>query len=145
MKLVYAGFCVALSMVLLVGCQTLSGQPEFRQANIAPKSLRPGDTAIITIKVEDRHQVISRIEGFVHGYPTIVLRLRDDGVEPDEIAKDGIWTMRVDVPYGFEGPPGEFELEFTAYRSDGLPVEVRLDDGTVTPLTKTIPLLIEYQ
>ena len=61
MKLVYAGLCVALSLTLLVGCQTISGQPEFSQARITPAKLRPGDTAIITIKVEDRDRKSTRL------------------------------------------------------------------------------------
>ncbi len=145
MRYVAAGLGVFLAGLLAVGCQTISGQPDLRRAEISPATLRPGDSAIITVEVDDRHDVIDRIEGFVQGYPQIVLRLRDDGVEPDEVANDGIWTMRVDVPYEFEGPPGSFVLEFAAYRADGLPVELRDSDGEVTPLTKTIPLEISYE
>lgn len=144
MRYIPAGLGVLLAGLLAVGCQTMSGQPELQRAEIAPSTLKPGDTAIITVEVEDRNNIIERIEGFVQGYPDIVLKLRDDGVEPDETADDEVWTMRVDVPYEFEGPPGSFVLEFTAYRSDGLPIEVRDDEGNVAPLTKTIPLEISY-
>ena len=72
------------------------------------------------MEVKDKNAVIDRIEGVVIEDPRITFRLRDDGEEPDAKAGDGVWSMKVDVP--FTAPDGEFNLEFTAYRSDGQPV-----------------------
>ena len=66
----------------------------------------------------------------------------DDGIGPDEVAGDGTWTLKVDVP--FQAPPGEFELEFTAFRSDGQPILVRDEDGDTIPLSGTFSMVIRY-
>jgi len=86
--------------------------------------------------------IVGQVEGVVKSDPRTALQLRDDGEGPDEQANDNVWSLQVDVP--FQAPAGEFVLEFTAYRSDGLPVEVRNDQGEVVPLTATLPVQIQY-
>lgn len=137
------GMAMVLAIgVLLAGCQTLAGQPQFIQAAITPQQLKPGDSAVITVAVKDRHQVVDHIEGVVKEDPRITFRLRDDGQAPDETAGDGVWSMAVDVP--FQAPPGKFELLFKAYREDGLPVTVREKQGGVRELQQQLPLVILY-
>lgn len=131
-----------LAVVAHVGCNTLSGQPQIRRAVMEPPVLKPGDSAVITLTVKDRHNHIQRIEGVVLEDPRITFRLRDDGVAPDEAAGDGVWSMQVDVP--FQAPEGRFRLEFTAYGADGLPVSIRDEHGRVMPLQETVPIIIQY-
>jgi len=135
-------FGIVALAALLLGCNTLSGVPAMSNLMIQPAELNPGDTAIITVQVSDRHALIDRIEGIVKGHPEITFKLRDDGEAPDEKAQDGTWTLQVDVP--FQAPPGEFVLELTAYRSDGQPVPVRDGAGNVVPLQQTLPVVIRY-
>ena len=132
-----------VSVVLAVaGCHVISGVPALTRAVITPEELKPGDTAVITVKAADRHKIIDRVEGVVQEDPRVLFKLRDDGVVPDEKAGDKTWTLQVDVP--FKAPPGDFVLEFTAYRRDGLPVPVRDKDGNVTALSTTLPITIRY-
>jgi hypothetical protein len=132
-----------LVTVMLAGCNTLSSAPGLHNARIEPAVLHPGDTAVITLKVKDRHALVDRVEGIVTDEPRIEFQLRDDGEGGDVKAGDGVWTLKVDVP--FQAPPGDFLLEFTAYRSDGLPVPVRDGKGNVIALTTSLPVSIRYE
>jgi len=135
------GFAV-LAGGVLAGCNTLSGPPEIRNVSLNPSTLYPGDMAVLTVAVQDRDNVIDRVEGVVQGAPDTVFRLRDDGVHPDQVAGDGIWTMEVDVP--LLAPPGEYVLILTAFRRDGEPVPVRDAQGNVVPLQQTSPFVVQY-
>lgn len=143
MKTRWQFLCVAaLLPALLGGCNTLSKQPSITRAGIDPSDLRPGGSAVITMHIRDRHDLVHRVEGVVLEDPRITFRLRDDGQEPDAEADDGIWSMQVDVP--FQAPPGQFVLEFIAYGPDGLPVSVRDERGAVVPLRQAIPIVIQH-
>jgi hypothetical protein len=137
------GMRLALIIVLVfaAGCATMGKrQPELARAAIAPAQLKPGDTAIVTVQVEqDGHHLVHRIEGVVKDSPAIKFKLRDDGVDPDQKAGDGLWTLQVDVP--FQAAPGDFVLELTAYRADGAALAVHRE-GSTGPLTATIPIII---
>ncbi len=131
-----------LTLVLAQGCNTLASQPEIKSAQINPAQLQPGESAVITVEVVDKTEIISRIEGVVLGNAQHTFKLLDDGQAPDAKGKDGVWTMQVDVPA--MAPPGEFVLEFTAYRSDGLPISVRDKSGNVKDLKEPLPVVIRY-
>ncbi len=129
-------------IAVLTGCNTLSGQPKITRAMMEPDTLQLGDSAVITVKVSDRHGVVDRVEGYVVEDPRLKFNFKDDGVAPDEKAGDGVWTFQVDVP--FQAPSGAFSLEVIAYRADGLPVQVRDKQRNVLVLKETIPLMIDY-
>ncbi len=137
-------FAVGLvaTTLFLAGCQTFSGAPRIASAAITPAELKPGDTAVITVNVKDRHRLVDRVQGVVKEEPRITFNLHDDGLKGDKKAKDHEWSMQVDVP--ITAPPGEFLLEFTALRGDGTPVPVRDKKGHVTQLKTTLPLVIRY-
>ena len=136
-------FCTAvLAAVLFSGCNTLSGQPQITRAGINPEVLEPGATAVITLVLKDKQDVVERIEGIVLEDPRITFPLRDDGQPPDEKAGDNVWSMQVDVP--FQAPPGKFSLEFTAYGPDGRPVSIRDDEGEVIVLKASVPINIQF-
>lgn len=131
--IIAAGLAVAAA---LSGCSTYGRQPRLSEAAIAPAQLRPGDTAVISIKVEnDRFDIVERVRAAVREDPRMKFDLRDDGQPPDAVAGDGVWTLPVDVP--FIAPPGEFTLDITAYDAGGNPIPVKGPEGAVTPLTQT--------
>jgi methionine-rich copper-binding protein CopC len=130
-----------LSMLLAAGCNTFSGAPHLRDTAIDPAQLKPGDRALITVKVSDRHKLIKRIEGKIKEEPQITLTLNDKGENGDVKKDDGIWSLEVDVPA--QAPAGDFVVEFTAYGRDGHPVPVR-DKGKKVPLAVTLPISIKY-
>ncbi len=136
--------CVAVVCVLAVlyGCNTFPNRPQVESAGIIPPELKPGDTAIIQATIQDRFEVVHRVEGVVKEDPTITFKLKDDGVAPDKEAGDGTWTLQVDVP--FNAPPGDFELTLMAYNSDGDPVLIPDEDGEAIPLSATFGLVIRF-
>jgi hypothetical protein len=133
---------VACVAAVAAGCNSLGRQPRLQDATISPAALKPGDSAVITIKVADKHQIIRRVVAVVKEDPRVKLRLHDDGTPPDAKAGDGIWSRQVDVP--FMAPPGQFTLEITAYNSKDEPVLVKIAKGQTGPLTATCALAIEY-
>ncbi|HPO15902.1 MAG TPA: hypothetical protein PLI09_20840, partial [Candidatus Hydrogenedentes bacterium] len=78
---------LGITAVLLSGCQTFSGAPRIVSAAITPADLKPGDSAIITVKVKDRHRIVDRVQGIVKEEPRITFNLHDDGQKGDKKAK----------------------------------------------------------
>jgi len=140
MRYVAAAVAAGVLLAAVSGCNTLGRQPQLEKAMITPADLKPGDTAVISVEVDDRDGIVRRVEGVVLEDPTIKLKLSDDGKPPDEEAGDNIWSLQVDVP--FQAAPGDFTLELTAYRSDGTPVPVRTQESGTVPLRATIPVAI---
>ena len=134
------GLIFLIALVALAGCNTTGRQPIFQSAVINPNQLKPGDSAVISVEVKDRHNIVRKVEGVVEEDPSIKLKLRDDGQQPDAKAGDNVWTLQVDVP--FQAPPGGFMLDLTAYRSDGTPVPVRSKEGKTVPLSTSLPVTI---
>ncbi len=134
---------ILVAALFLAGCHTFSGVPRMNNASIVPEELKPGDTALISVQVKDRHDIVRRVQGVVVEEPRIVFNLRDDGASGDKKAGDGVWSLAVQVP--FQAPPGEFLLELTALRSDGTPVPIRDKRGNVFPLKESLPLVIRYE
>lgn len=132
---------VTLGLVfLLAGCNSLGGVPEFKSGGIVPTELHPGDTALITVEVKDKNAIIHSITGVVKEEPSLRLKLRDDGQEGDVTAGDGTWSLAVTVPP--VAPAGPFNLTFTAYRNDGVPVPIRGEAGAIHPLALDMPMII---
>lgn len=126
---------------LLSGCNTPSRVPAFERAVVQPDSLRPGDRALITVKVRDQFGIVDQVVAKVAEDPRLRLPLRDDGEGPDARAEDGVWTTEVVVP--FQAPPGDFTLIIEGYDADGRLIAVPGDAGAV-PLTATARVVIEY-
>lgn len=125
-----------------IGCATITSQPKLSSAQILPSDLKPGDTAVITVQVEDKFGVVKRIEGVVKEDRTIKFKFEDNGAMPDDKANDGIWTIQVDVP--FNAPPGQFNFEVTAYDENGEIVVVDDKAGEAAPLATSFTLEIQY-
>ena len=107
-----------------------------------PDNLKPGDTAVISVKIEDKFHVVSRVEGVVKEDRTLTFHFEDNGIAPDDKAGDGIWTIQVDVP--FNAPPGDFTFEVSGYDSNGKLLVVEDKKGEAAPLATTFPLVIQY-
>ena len=133
---------IAATLVAASGCNTLGRQPKFKNAEIEPSVLKPGDSAIITVRLVDKIRTVDKVVGVLPDYPGMKLALRDDGNPPDEKAGDGVWTLQVDVP--FMAPPGQFVLDITAFDSDGDVVIVKHSDQSKGPLSTTCTLEIQY-
>jgi len=136
--------CVALTLfsAIVSGCATIPRQPAIAQAAIEPRVLNPGDTAIVTVELDDRFDIVERVQGVVQEDTTITFNLTDDGAPPDAEAGDNVWTLQVDVP--FQAPPGNFTMEVTGYNSDGEVVLVDGEEGETVPLSTTFEVVIEY-
>ena len=131
--------CVGL-ITIAAGCATGNKQPMITQAGIIPSQLHPGDTAMITVQMDDPFDVVQRVEGTVKEDTTYTFEFNDIGELGDVQADDDIWTCEVDVP--FDAPPGEFEFHVMAYDSDGQRVLVNDESGNVVALTSNFQLAI---
>lgn len=132
---------VLIPLLFLSACRTIAGQPSIKKAEIIPNEISAGDTAIIQTVIKDKHHLIQRVEAVVKEDPKIKLKLRDDGIEPDKKANDGIWILKVDVPP--EAEPGTYKLEIMTYTNDGTPVKVKTKHGEIEPLSIQIPVIIK--
>lgn len=128
-------------LALCAGCNSLAGMPQMRDVKIKPDKPHPGDTVWLMVKIQDKHSVVARVEGTITSDQRATFPLFDNGTNGDETAGDGLWTLQVLVPPQL--PPGEFELEFSAFREDGLPVEVRTKDKKIVPLKEKILVVVE--
>ena len=131
-------------MSLAAGCATMGNQPAMSGASLDPPELTPGDSAILTVKVHDKYNIVRNVVGVIEGYEDVAekLELRDDGIEPDAKAGDGIWSLEVDAP--FLAPPGSFNILITAYDDQGRPVRVRTMKGPA-PLVQTCKVVILFE
>jgi hypothetical protein len=111
-------------------------------AQIMPAALKPGETAVITVQVDDKFKIVRRVEGVVKEDRTITFHFVDTGVAPDVKAGDGVWTIQVDVP--FNAPPGTFEFEVTGYDEDGEAIVIEDENDEAAPLTTSFKLDIRY-
>ncbi len=136
------GGTALVAACLGVGCATMTQQPSMSAASILPQDLKPGDTAVVTVKIRDKFNVVKRVEGVVKEDRTITFTFADNGVAPDNAASDGIWTIQVDVP--FNAPPGRFEFEVSGYDERGELVVVDDKRGESVPLASAVSLVIRY-
>jgi hypothetical protein len=125
----------------LSGCNTPGRVPSFERAMVQPDTLRPGDRALITVKVRDEFDIVKQVVAKVAEDPRLRLPLRDDGEGPDQRAGDGVWTTEVVVP--FQAPPGDFTLIIEGYDADGRLIAVPSDAGAI-PLSAEARVVIEY-
>lgn len=132
---------VLIVLPLLAGCATVPKRPQLLHAEIVPNVLKPGDSAVLRVGFQDRFSVIDHVHGHIPEDPTIVFELEDDGVPPDDMADDDVWTLQVDAP--FNAPAGEYALELTAYNAENQPVLVQTSYREVEPLTTTVSFTIE--
>lgn len=140
MKRTRAMLTLMLLVVAAMGCNTLGRQPKLQDAAIVPATLKPGDSAVITVKVVDKERIIDRIVGVVLEDTRMKLPVYDNGVAPDVKAGDGIWSLQVDVPP--MALAGQFTLELTAFNSKGEAIEVRKSKHEKGPLTATCTWVI---
>jgi hypothetical protein len=123
------------------GCIT-QHQPSLTNPMMAPKDLKPGDTALITVTVEDKFALVNTVTGIVEEDKTITFNFRDDGMEGDIVAGDNIWSMKVDVP--FNAPPGKFNYKISAYDLNGNLIIVRDENNEATGMSTSFLLEITY-
>ncbi|HNV21776.1 MAG TPA: hypothetical protein PLB67_06535 [Candidatus Hydrogenedentes bacterium] len=143
MKRIVSVLVLALVVAVGIGCNAQRRQPRLTSATITPARLRPGDSAIITVKVErDRFDIVETVSAVVQEDRRMRFDLKDDGNAPDAEARDGIWSLLVDVP--FMAPPGNFTLEFTGYDAKGGLISVVGPQGGGTPLSTTCVFSVEH-
>jgi hypothetical protein len=109
---------------------------------MVPDNLKPGDTALITVEVFDRLNLVESVTGIVMEDKTINFRFRDDGTQGDVEADDDIWSMKVDVP--FNAPPGGFTFEISAFDVNENLIIVRDENNEAAGMTTSFTLDITY-
>ena len=141
MKNVVMGLILVFGASSLLGCNTLSRQPQLKDPVIAPTVLKPDAEGLIKIQVVDRYHIVRKVDGTLREMSNVKIHFRDDGQGQDEKAGDQVWSYAFHVALTM--PPGVYHLDVTALRADGLPVPVKHADKSKGPLTLTIPVEIK--
>jgi len=128
--------------ILLTGCATTSKQPSLSNAVITPNMLNPGDTAVITVHVEDEFGIVKQVNGIVDEDGTIAFVFKDDGEGADGVAGDGIWTIKTEVP--FNAPPGVFNFKVEGLNDSGEIIVIHDENKEAIPLATQFKLTIQY-
>jgi hypothetical protein len=129
-------------LLLLAGCATSSKQPSLSNAVITPNVLNPGDTAIITVQVKDNFEIVKQVNGIVDEDGSIAFMFKDDGVDPDAAANDGIWSIKTEVP--FNAPPGVFNFKVEGLNENGEIIVIQDENKEAVPLSTQFQLTIQY-
>lgn len=133
---------VAALLGLVSACTTLPREPTVLAAHITPSELGPGDTATMSVELQDPLDQVRKVQGIIKQDPSLTFNFKDDGILPDAIAGDGIWTLQVDVP--FNAPPGDFDLTISMLDEQGDPILVENELGEIQPLAASFSLVIRY-
>ena len=96
----------------------------------------------MSVQLLDGLNRVRKVHGVIKQDPSLTFKLKDDGISPDAVAGDGIWTLQVDVP--FNAPPGDFVLTMSMLDERGEPVLVQNEFGEIHPLTASFSLVIRY-
>lgn len=130
------------AVLVCAGCTTHLDQPRLSGAVMTPNELKPGDAALITVQVHDPYGIVHEVEGRVLEDTTVEFKFNDGGLDADEIAGDGIWTMKVEAP--FNAPPGIFTFEISAYDKDGNLMVVLDENKEAEPMSTEVELNITF-
>lgn len=87
------------------------------EAAITPAQAKPGEMAVVSVKVCDPDHVVDTLEASVG---ELGIDLADNGSNGDAVAGDGVWSAAVEVPAG--APDGPCSVKITAYDAHGYPV-----------------------
>lgn len=120
---------------------TPAAQPAIEKATVEPAAAKPGDTVLITAKVNDPAHVVDTVAATSVG--DLKLDLFDNGTEGDATAGDGVWSRKITLPPDAkELPAGETAVTVHAYNANGEAVQVVGADGQPAPLTAQAKLTI---
>jgi len=90
------------------------------QISILPVlNVKAGEKGILSVNVIDTESKIARISMVVREYPEYIYELNDNGENGDVRAKDGIWSVEVNVPIDAFG---KYTLDCVMYNSDDVPM-----------------------
>ena len=97
------------------------------QISILPViNIKAGEKGILSVNVIGTESKIARISMVVREYPEYIYVLNDNGENGDVRAKDGIWSVEVNVPIDAYG---NYNLDCVLYDSDGNPVMTKSENG----------------
>jgi len=129
-----------LIIVVIIGCSQT--RLAMMDAGIDPAKLSPGDELIVRVKIVDTKGVVTLVKATVLEYRELSLELNDSGMNGDELANDGVWSLATAVPY--EADPGEYHLEFEAFDVSGTAVKVITKEGSEVPLSAEVSVEVLY-
>lgn len=130
---------LSAAVLLLAGCNTLSGVPEMRASAAAPAAVKAGENLRVTVEIKDKQHVVDRVPISVKEAPQVRFLLHDDGTNGDTKARDGVWTLESTVPENT--PAGKYTLEAAAFSGKKTPVKVR-EHGRTSELRAEIPVTV---
>ncbi len=129
---------VVLGTALSCATQRLA----FMDAAVRPAEVAVGKSAVLTVNLLDRRGAVQRVIATVREVPELEMELFDDGQDGDDVAGDGVWSIRLDVPP--TAPPGTYHFDIRAYDKAGNELVVENDTGAYVPLRTETSVAIVF-
>lgn len=82
-------------------------------------NIKAGEKGILSVNVVGTESKIARISMVVREYPEYTYELNDNGENGDVRAKDGIWSLEVNIPIDAYG---KYNLDCVMYDSNDIPM-----------------------
>ena len=92
------------------------------QPRVEPHPLKPGKKFTVLCTVTGDLEQVAWVSAIPLAAPEAVLELKDDGMEGDAKAADGLFTFTRDLPDSVDA--GEYEIEFVVYDKNDEPLQV---------------------
>jgi len=122
------------------GCATR--KLAFTNATVTPIEVAVGKSAVLTVSISDARGTVNSVVATVREMPEMAIQMFDDGLEGDETADDGVWSLRLDVPP--TAAPGTYHFDIRAYDESGAEIIVKRDTGVYVPLSIGTSVTIVY-
>ncbi len=87
---------------------------------VEPAEVAPGAAIVISAGITDPDGVVDTVVATVHTQTALTYDLYDNGEKGDLTARDGIWSLAIEVPGG--AALGEYRVSATAFDRNGEPV-----------------------
>jgi len=140
--------CSAVTLIVLAvvaagtltGCAT--GKLAFTRAAVVPAEVSLGKSSVLSVSIAGPRNKVKSVIATVREFPEMEVELFDDGEEGDEVAGDGIWSFRLEVP--MTAPPGAYHFDIRAYAADGTEITVKSGTGEHVPLSAETAFTVVY-
>ncbi|MDA0195763.1 MAG: hypothetical protein O2951_12085 [Bacteroidetes bacterium] len=100
-----------IASIIIISCKP--NKIELRDAKCTPEKVKPGESVLFSVNVNDPKGQVETITTRLVQYPDLVLMLNDNGGQGDVVEGDGIWSIVFEMPS--QASPRQYDWEFRAY------------------------------
>lgn len=114
----------------------------FTGATISPQKVKAGKSTLLSAEISDPDRRVDTVEASLKGHTQTWIDLYDNGTRGDVISGDGTWSVLLAVPESAAG--GQYSIIFSAYDTNGDPVQLTTSSGKKVPMTLRSSLLVVH-